>query len=266
MDSSGTPTGEELCSTNGFTEADSFVDSITKAAKIRDTIFSERRSYGLHILSPFNFERPEPTAPSLEVTKKAGGPIPAGESWSFTVTYTAGSPAGFSAKKNGTDCTSQVTSTGNGLKFTLKADETIRIEFEADASFRFEVVEDDPTYLTDITGTGGTADMSAKKFTSSGGASKVTFTNGITITEKKPVYLKLKKIAAADKRPLSGAEFSVYADSACSGTPLAVMTTGADGTASTSVPNIVEDGKSVTLYVKEIKAPAGCTPLASPSL
>lgn len=207
--------------TNGFTEADSFVDSITKAAKVRDTIFSERRSYGLHILSPFNFERPEPTGPSLEVTKKAGGSIPAGETWSFTVTYTAGSPASFTAKKNGTDCTSQVTSTGSGLKFTLKADETIRIEFEADASFRFDVTEDDTTYLTDITGTGGTADMSAKKFTGSGGASKVTFTNGTTITEKKPVYLKLKKIAAADKRPLSGAEFSVYADSSCSGTPLA---------------------------------------------
>ena len=126
------------------------------------------------------------------------------------------------------------------------------------------MVEDDPTYLTDITGTGGTVDMSAKKFSSSGGESQATFTNGTTITEKKPVYLKLKKIAAADKRPLSGAEFSVYADSACSGTPLAVMTTGADGTASTSVPNIVEDGKSVTLYVKETKAPAGCTPLASP--
>ena len=42
------------------------------------------------------------------------------------------------------------------------------------------------------------------------------------------------------------------------------MTTGSDGTASTSVPNIVEDGGSVTLYVKETKAPAGCTPLASP--
>ena len=257
LDSSGTPTGEELCSTNGFTEADSFVDSITKAAKIRDTIFSERRSYGLHILSPFNFERPEPTAPSLEVTKKAGGSIPAGESWSFTVTYTAGSPSSYIANM-------PVTETGNGLKFTLKANETIRIDFVADDSFRFEVVEDDPTYLTDITGTGGIVDMSAKKFSSSGGESKVTFTNGTTITEKKPVYLKLKKIAAADKRPLSGAEFSVYADSSCSGTPLAVMTTGADGTASTSVPNIVEDGKSVTLYVKETKAPAGCTPLASP--
>ena len=264
LDSSGTPTGEELCSTNGFTEADSFVDSITKAAKVRDTIFSERRSYGLHILSPFNFERPEPTGPSLEVTKKAGGSIPAGETWSFTVTYTTGRPASFTAQKNDTNCTSQVTNTGNGLKFTLKADETIRIEFEADDSFRFEVAEDDTTYLTNITGTGGTADMSAKKFTSSGGASAVTFTNGTTITEKKPVYLKLKKIAAKDKKPLAGAEFSVYADSSCSGTPLAVMTTGPDGTASTSVPNIVEDGKSVTLYVKETKAPAGCTPLASP--
>ena len=257
LDSSGVPTGEELCSTNGFTEADSFVDSITKAAKIRDTIFSERRSYGLHILSPFNFERPEPTGLFLEVTKKAGGSIPAGESWGFTVTYTTGAPTSYTANM-------PVTETGNGLKFTLKANETIHISFVADDSFRFEVVEDDPTYLTDITGTGGTADMSAKKFTSSGGASKVTFTNGTTITEKKPVYLKLKKIAAADKRPLSGAEFSVYADPSCSGTPLAVMTTGSDGTASTSVPNIVEDGGSVTLYVKETKAPAGCTPLASP--
>ena len=264
LNGDGTPTSEELCSTNGFTEADSFVDSITKAAKIRDTIFTERRSYGLHILSPFNFERPEPTGTSLEVTKKADDSMPADKTWSFTVTYTAGSPSGFTAMKNNTDCTNQVTSTGSGLKFSLKADETIRIEFQSDASFRFEVREDDSSQLTGITGTGGTADMAAKKFTSSGGASSVTFTNGTTITEKKPVYLKLKKIAATDKKPLSGAEFSVYADSSCSGTPLAVMTTGSDGTASTSVPNIIEDGGSVTLYVKETKAPAGCTPLASP--
>ena len=78
LDSNGVPTGEELHSTNGFREADSFVDSITSPQKIRDTIFSERRSYGLHILNPFNFERPEPTGASLEVTKRAGGSIPAG--------------------------------------------------------------------------------------------------------------------------------------------------------------------------------------------
>ena len=47
--------------------------------------------------------------------------------------------------------------------------------------------------------------MSAKKFTSSGGEAKVTFTNGTTIVEKKPVYLKLKKIAKSDQRPLAGA-------------------------------------------------------------
>ena len=75
--------------------------------------------------------------------------------------------------------------TGNGLRFSLKADETIRIVFDADASFRFEVHEDDSSQLTNISGTGGTADMSAKKFISSGGASKVTFTNGTTITEEK---------------------------------------------------------------------------------
>ncbi len=264
LNEDGTPTGEELHSTNGFRETDSYVDTIQYPRPIRDTIFSERRSFGLHIFSPFNFERPEPTRPSLEVTKKVGTGIPAGVEWNFTVRYTSGSPASFSAKKNDVDCTSQVTETDNSLKFSLKADETIRIDFEADSSFRYEVTEDDSSQLTNITGIGGTADMSAKKFTSSGGASKVTFTNGTTITEKKPVYLKLKKIAAKDKKPLAGAEFSVYADSSCSGTPLAVMTTGSDGTASTSVPNIVEDGGSVTLYVKETKAPAGCAPLASP--
>ena len=257
LDENGVPTGEELYSINGFRECDSYVDTIQYARPIRDAIFSERRSFGLHIFSPFNFEGNEHTTPSLEVTKKAGDNIPVGEEWSFTVTYTSGTPINYTATK-------AVTETANGLKFSLQADETIHIDFVADASFRFEVTEDDPTYLTDITGTGGTADMAGKKFTSNGGASKVTFTNGVTITEKKPVYLKLKKIAATDKRPLSGAEFSVYADSSCSGTPLAVMTTGADGTASTSVPNIVEDGGSVTLYVKETKAPAGCTPLASP--
>ena len=264
LNEDGTPTGEELHSTNGFRETDSYVDTIQYPRPIRDTIFSERRSFGLHIFSPFNFERPEPTRPSLEVTKKVGTGIPAGVEWNFTVRYTSGSPASFSAKKNDVDCTSQVTETDNSLKFSLKANETIRIDFEADSSFRYEVTEDDSSQLTNITGIGGTADMSAKKFTSSGGASKVTFTNGTTITEKKPVYLKLKKIAAKDKKPLAGAEFSVYADSSCSGTPLAVMTTGSDGTASTSVPNIVEDGGSVTLYVKETKAPAGCAPLASP--
>ena len=264
LNGDGTPTGEELHSTNGFRECDSYVDTIQYPRPIRDTIFSERRSFGLHIFSPFNFESDQPDRPYLEVTKRIGTGLSNSDEWGFTVRYIAGSPTGFTASKNGVDCTRQVVNNGNSLRFTLKGNETIRIIFEADSSFRFEVTEDDPTYLTDITGTGGTADMSAKKFTSSGGASKVTFTNGTTITEKKPVYLKLKKIAAADKRPLAGAEFSVYADSSCSGTPLAVMTTGADGTASTSVPNIVEDGGSVTLYVKETKAPAGCTPLASP--
>ena len=253
----GTPTGEELHSTNGFTEADSFVDTIKYARPLRDTIFNERRSFGLHIFSPFNFERGDQVGPYLEVTKRAGAEIPEGEEWSFTVIYTSGAPTNYTATKS-------VTETANGLKFSLKADETIHIDFVADSSFRFEVTEDDPSQLTSITGTGGTADMAAKKFTSSGGASKVTFTNGTTITEKKPVYLKLKKIAAEDKRPLSGAVFSVYADASCSGTVLATMTTGSDGTASTSVPNIVEDGRSVTLYVKETKAPVGCTPLASP--
>ena len=255
LNGDGTPTGEELHSTNGFRECDSYVDTIQYPRPIRDTIFNERRSFGLHIFSPFNFEGNQHITPSLEVTKKAGANIPVGEEWSFTVTYTSGAPTNYTATKS-------VTETANGLKFSLKADETIHIDFVADSSFRFEVTEDDPSQLTSITGTGGTADMSTKKFSSSGGASKVTFTNGTA--EKKPVYLMLKKIAAADKRPLSGAEFSVYADSSCSGTPLAVMTTGADGTASTSVPNIVEDGGSVTLYVKETKAPAGCTPLASP--
>ena len=256
LNEDGTPTGEELHSTNGFRECDSYVDTIQYPRPIRDTIFSERRSFGLHIFSPFNFEF-QPTGSSLEVTKRAGDEIPADEEWSFTVTYTSGMPTSYNTTKS-------VIETTNGLKFSLKGNESIHIDFEADPSFRFEVTEDDSSQLTSITGTGGIADTVAKKFTSSGGASKVTFTNGITITEKKPVYLKLKKIAATDKRPLSGAEFSVYADSSCSGTPLAVMTTGADGTASTSVPNIVEDGKSVTLYVKETKAPAGCTPLASP--
>ena len=255
LDENGTPTGEELHSTNGFRECDSYVDTIQYARPMRDTIFNERRSFGLHIFSPFNFER-EPAKPSLEVVKKAGAEIPASEEWSFTVTYTSGAPTNYTATKS-------VTETANGLKFSLKADETIHIDFVADSSFRFEVTEDDPSKLTSITGTGGTADMTAKKFISSGGASKVTFTNGTT-TEKKPVYLKLKKIAAEDKRPLSGAVFSVYADASCSGTVLATMATGSDGTASTSVPNIVEDGGSVTLYIKETTAPAGCTPLATP--
>lgn len=263
LDSSGKPTGEELHSTNGFTECDSFVDSISSPRDIRDTIFNNRRSYGLHILSPFNFENPDKDKLALDVTKKVSSSIPDTDSWDFTVTYTTGTPNSFTAQKNGADCTSEVTDTSTGLKFTLKADETIHIDFDADASFRFEVTEDDTTYLSGITGTGGTADMSAKKFTSGGGESKVTFTNGTT-SEKKPVYLKLKKIAAEDQRPLSGAVFSVYADAACSGTVLATMTTGADGTATTSVPNIVEDGGSVTLYVKETTAPAGCTPLDTP--
>lgn len=171
LDESGVPTGEELHSTNGFKECDSFVDTIQYARPIRDNIFTDRVSYGLHIFSPFNFES-TPTGLSLDVTKKAGDGIPAGEEWSFTVNYTAGAPTSFTAKKNGVDCTSQVTSTGSGLKFKLKADETIHIDFAADPSFRFTVTEDDSSKLTAITGTGGTADMSAKKFTSGGGASR----------------------------------------------------------------------------------------------
>ena len=79
LDENGTPTGEELHSTNGFRECDSYVDTIQYARPIRDTIFSERRSFGLHIFSPFNFESEQPDRPYLEVTKKAGTEIPAGE-------------------------------------------------------------------------------------------------------------------------------------------------------------------------------------------
>ncbi len=181
LDSSGVPTGEELHSTNGFAEADSFVDSLNSPTKIRSTIFSERRSYGLHIFSPFNFESEPPVETdrvTLDVTKTADEALAADGSWSFTVTYTEGTPNGFTATKNGTDCTSEVTDTGSGLQFSLKSDETIHIEFDADSSFRFEVVEDDTSNLTSITGTGGTADMDAKKFTSTGGEAKVTFCNG----------------------------------------------------------------------------------------
>ena len=231
LNSDGTTTGEELVSTNCFTEADSFVDSVSSPTQLRSTIFADRRSYGLHIFSPFNFEHDEPDQVKLEVTKSADASLDTGDGWGFTVTYTAGTPTSFTATKNGTNCKSEVTETGSGLKFKLKAGETISFEFEADSSFRCEVIEDDTSNLTNITGTGGTADMTAKKFTSSSSESKVTFTNGTTITEKKPVYLKLKKIAAADKKPLAGAVFSVYIDSSCSGTPLATMTSGSDGTA-----------------------------------
>ena len=178
LDENGTPTGEELHSTNGFRECNSYVDTIQYARPIRDTIFDERRSFGLHIFSPFNFESEKPDKPFLEVTKKTGDGIPAGEEWSFTVKYTSGAPAGFTAMKNGADCTSQVTETGSGLKFTLKGSETIHIDFEADSSFRCEVVEDDSSKLTGITGTGGTADMTAKKFTTTSSIAKATFTNG----------------------------------------------------------------------------------------
>ena len=95
----GRPPARELHSTNGFRECDSYVDSIQYARPIRDTIFSERRSFGLHIFSPFNFESEKPDKPFLEVTKKTGAGIPEGEEWGFTVKYTAGSPAGFTAMK-----------------------------------------------------------------------------------------------------------------------------------------------------------------------
>ncbi|WP_251317868.1 hypothetical protein [Flintibacter muris] len=84
LDESGVPTGEELHSTNGFRECDSYVDTIQYPRPIRDTIFSERRSFGLHIFSPFNFET-EPTNPSLEITKKVGTGILNGKEWSFSV-------------------------------------------------------------------------------------------------------------------------------------------------------------------------------------
>lgn len=63
LDENGTPTGEELISNNGFAECDSYVDTIQYARPIRDTIFSERRSFGLHIFSPFNFEHDTPDEP-----------------------------------------------------------------------------------------------------------------------------------------------------------------------------------------------------------
>ena len=137
------------------------VDTIQYARPIRDVIFNERRSFGLHIFSPFNFEKGDPAKPWLEVTKKTGEGVSSGDEWGFTVKYTAGAPTGFVAKKNDADCTSQVTETGSGLKFSLKANETIHIDFDADSSFRCEVTEDDSSQLTNITGIGGTADMSA---------------------------------------------------------------------------------------------------------
>ena len=63
LDENGTPTGEELVSTNGFAECDSYVDTIQYARPIRDSIFSERRSFGLHVFSPFNFEHDPPGEP-----------------------------------------------------------------------------------------------------------------------------------------------------------------------------------------------------------
>ena len=63
LDENGVPTGEELVSTNGFAECDSYVDTIQYARPIRDTIFSERRSFGLHVFSPFNFEHDPPGEP-----------------------------------------------------------------------------------------------------------------------------------------------------------------------------------------------------------
>ncbi len=183
LDEGGTPTGEELHSTNGFRETDSYVDSITSAVKIRDTIFSERRSFGLHILNPFNFESTQPSQPALEVTKRVQGSASVSETWDFTVTYTVGTPSSFTATRNGADCSSEVTDNGTGLKFSLMGGDSIRIVFEADESFRFEVREDDTSQLTNITGMGGIADMADKKFTSSGGTSKVIFTNGEPIVE-----------------------------------------------------------------------------------
>lgn len=189
LNEDGTPTGEELHSINGFTEADSFVDDITYARPMRDTIFNERRSFGLHIFSPFNFETGDPAKPWLEVAKKAGNGVSATDEWAFTVKYTAGAPTGFTAKKNDADCTNQVTETGSGLKFRLKAGETIRIDFDADSSFRCEVTEDDSSKLTSITGTGGVADMTAKKFTSTSGIAKTTFTNGTEPPRLHPLIL-----------------------------------------------------------------------------
>ena len=63
LDENGVPTGEELVSTNGFAECDSYVDTIQYARPIRDSIFSERRSFGLHVFSPFNFEHDPPGEP-----------------------------------------------------------------------------------------------------------------------------------------------------------------------------------------------------------
>ncbi len=168
LDEDGVPTGEELHSYSGFAECDSFVDTIQYARPIRDTIFSERRSYGLHIFSPFNFESDAPVSRTLEVTKKFNGN--ANKEWSFTVDYTAGRPVSLTASKS-------VTEAGDSIQFKLKTDETIRIDFIADSSFRYEVREDDASQLANINGTGGTADMSAKKFTSGSGNAKVTFTN-----------------------------------------------------------------------------------------
>ena len=51
LNEDGTPTSEELHSTNGFRECDSYVDTIQYPRPIRDTIFNERRSFYVPHLS-----------------------------------------------------------------------------------------------------------------------------------------------------------------------------------------------------------------------
>ena len=225
LDESGVPTGEELHSTNGFRECDSFVSSVSPA-KVRNTIFSERRSYGLHILSPFNFESVEidaPSRPTLEVKKVANSSVSADTPWSFTVTYTAGKPTGFTATRNGEDCTDEITDNGTGLQFSLRGGETVRIAFEVEGEFRYEVQEDDYSELTALTGTGGTAELASGKFTGTGGSVAVTFTNGEggepdpepdpePEPEPQKPGLKIVKYDRLTHTPMAGVTFEIFHD------------------------------------------------------
>ena len=219
LDESGVPTGEELHSTNGFRECDSFVKSVS-SGKVRNTIFAERRSFGLHILSPFNFESDAPSRPTLEVTKVSKDPVSIDTPWDFTVTYTAGKPTGFTATKNGEDFTDEITDNGTGLKFSLKGGETVHVNFEADGELRYTVKEDDTSELTAITGTGGTANLASGKFTSTGSTARVTFTNGKGTVEgdvepePEPgtLGLKIVKYDRLTHTPMAGVTFEIFHD------------------------------------------------------
>jgi archaellum component FlaF (FlaF/FlaG flagellin family) len=109
-----------------------------------------------------------------------------------------------------------------------------------------------------------TYDTAEKAFSFTENGATVT-SRAVSATNILKSALKIKKIGASlasANAPMSGITFDVYDNAALTGTPVATITTGSDGTGTTNVPLPVADasGVKINYYLVETNAPDGYTP------